>query len=78
MAIPRRVRVDLMTPEELACREAITAIEKMPHAHPLLTEAQRLIMLAQARLADFIDKDDPSQQQFVGYPREVPGKAACR
>jgi hypothetical protein len=69
MTIPRRIRIDLMTPEERACRDAIMAIEKMPHAHPLLTEAQSLIALAQARLADFIDRDDPSQRQFVGYPR---------
>lgn len=71
MTIPRRIRIDLMVPEEIACREAIIAIEKMPHAHPLLTEAQALIAKAQARLADFIDRDDPSQQQFVGYPRDL-------
>lgn len=69
MTIPRRIRIDLMTPEELACRAAIAAIEKMPHADPLLTEAQSLIMMAQARLADFVDRNDESQAKFIGFPR---------
>lgn len=70
MTIPRRIRVDQMTPAELACRDAVHAIE-VTGGHPLLTEAQRLAMEAQSRVADFVDKDDPEQAQFIGYPKRV-------
>lgn len=66
---PRRNRIYLMTPAELAIRAAVQAVEEAG-AHPLLTDAVILLGKAQATVADFVDKDDPTQQQFVGYPRE--------
>jgi hypothetical protein len=69
--IPRRIRIDLMTPGELACRDALIAVEAVG-GHPLLTDAVNLISAAQSKVADYIDRDDPSQQRFVGYPRSVP------
>lgn len=52
--IPRRSRIDLMTPAELAIRNAMIAVEEAG-AHPLLTEA--VVMLGQARekVADYVD-----------------------
>lgn len=54
--IPRRIRIDLMTPAELACREAVVAIERLP-ADTRLTKAQMLISEAQALVADFVDTE---------------------
>jgi hypothetical protein len=69
--IPRRIRQDLQTPAETAIREAMMVVEKAG-AHPLLTEAVNYLALAQARVADFVDKDDASQAEFVGYPKLIP------
>lgn len=52
--IPRRVRIDRMTPAELAIRDAVIAVEKAG-AHPLLTDAVVLLGQAQAKVADFVD-----------------------
>lgn len=52
--IPRRIRVDLMTPAELAIRAAVQAVEEAgAHAH--LTDA--VVLLAQAResVANWVD-----------------------
>src|SRR5687767_12736101 len=52
--IPRRIRLDHMTPAELAIRAAVEAVE-MAGADPLLTEAATLLSRAQSRVADFVD-----------------------
>ena len=52
--IPRRIRVDLMTPAELAIRDAVAAVEQAG-AHPLLTDAVNLLGQAQAKVADYVD-----------------------
>lgn len=52
--IPRRVRLDLNQPAELAIRKAIKEVEKIG-AHPKLTEAVILLNNAFERVADFID-----------------------
>ncbi len=57
--IGRRSRIDLLTGEEFLIRASIKAIEEMPHAHPLLTEAQTLLMQAQSKLADWVDEHRP-------------------
>jgi hypothetical protein len=56
IGIPRRIRVDLMTPAELAIREAVIAVEAAG-CHPRLTDA--VILLGQARdaVADFVDSE---------------------
>lgn len=56
--IPRRNRVDLMTPAELAIRAAIEEVEKAG-ADQLLTEAVILLGRAQGRVADFVDQAAP-------------------
>ncbi len=55
--IPRRIRIDLMTPAELAIREAVHAVE-CAGAHPLLTEAVNLLGQAQNKVADFVDQKE--------------------
>lgn len=52
--IPRRDRLDLHTPAELAIRDAVDAVEAAG-AHPHLTKA--VVLLAEARnaVADFVD-----------------------
>jgi hypothetical protein len=57
MYIPRRSCVELMTPEELAIREAVIAVEKLG-AHPFLTDAVILLGRAQNKVADFVDLKD--------------------
>ncbi len=54
---PRRIRIDLMTPAELAIRAAIIAVEEVG-ADIRLTQAVSLLSAAQTRLADFIDRVD--------------------
>lgn len=52
---PRRARIDLMTPAELAIREAMIAVEAVG-AHPWLTEAVVLLEKAQSKVADYVDE----------------------
>lgn len=52
--IPRRCRVDLMSPAELAIRNACLAVEEMP-ADVRLTAAVNLLQEARDKVADFID-----------------------
>lgn len=66
--LPRRVRTDKYSPAETAIRAAMLEVENAG-VHPLLTEATHLLSLAQARVADFVDKDDPTQAEFIGYPK---------
>lgn len=52
--IPRRRRVDRMTAAEIACLNAVAAIEAAG-ADERLTRAQNLIQEAQELVADFVD-----------------------
>jgi hypothetical protein len=56
---PRRWRLELNTPAELAIREAMLAVEGM-EAHPLLTEAISLLDKARNKVADFVELNDKS------------------
>lgn len=57
---PRRARIDLMTPEELALFNMIGEVEKLG-AHPLLTDVVVLLGDARSKLADWVDlQSDPS------------------
>lgn len=52
--IPRRCRIDLYTPAELAIREAMLAVEEAG-CHPLLTDAVNLLAQAKEKVADFVE-----------------------
>lgn len=52
--VPRRNRVDLLTPAETAIREAMFAVERAG-AHPLLTEAITFLAMAKDTVADFVE-----------------------
>lgn len=52
--VPRRSRIDLMTPAELSIREAVQKVEEVG-AHQLLTEAVVLLEQAKNKVADFVD-----------------------
>lgn len=73
---PRRYRIDLNTPAELAIRQAMRAVESAG-VHPLLTEAIVLLDQAKDKVADFVElpaavdgqasaKLAPSQQPGIG------------
>ena len=53
-SFPRRFRVDLMTPAELAILNAMGEVEKVG-ADVLLTEAVILLSHAQDKVADYVD-----------------------
>lgn len=53
--VPRRVRVDLLTPAELAIRHAILKVEQAG-CDPLLTKAVIQLVEAKNHVADFIDR----------------------
>ena len=52
--VPRRIRLDLNTPAELAIRNAVNAVEAAG-AHPLLTDAVTLLNEAREKVADFVE-----------------------
>jgi hypothetical protein len=52
--IPRRCRIDQMTPAEKAILDAAMEVEKAG-AHPMLTKAVELLAKAQTAVADFVD-----------------------
>lgn len=54
---PRRNRLDLCTPAELAIRAAVEAVEAAG-AHPLLTDAVILLQQAREKVADFVELPD--------------------
>lgn len=62
--IPRRNRIDLNTPAEMAIRHAMAAVESAG-AHPLLTDAVMLLGDAHNKVADFVELDDamPSNEK---------------
>ena len=53
--VPRRARIDLMTPVELQIRETIYVVEDLG-ADVLLTDAVILLSQAQEKVADYVDK----------------------
>lgn len=52
--IPRRIRLDKLTPAETAIVKAVEAVEEMP-ADTRLTEAVILLDRARDKVADFVD-----------------------
>ena len=54
--IPRRNRLDLNTPTELAIYNAMQEVEKMP-ANEKLTEAVTLLAKAKDLVSDFVDSN---------------------
>ena len=52
--VPRRIRVDLLSPAENAIRDAMAEVEKAG-AHPRLTDAVILLQQARDAVADFMD-----------------------
>jgi hypothetical protein len=63
---PRRERPDLLTPAELAIREAVLTIDKIGRGigrEPLLEEAIALLIQARMKVSDFVDRD---QQRSLG------------
>ncbi len=71
LEIPRRNRVDLMTPAELAIRNAILAVEDLA-ADPRLTDAVCLLSEALEIVADFVDNvskkestDEPITEEWL-------------
>lgn len=54
---PRRDRIDLNTPAELAIRAAVDAVE-MAGCHPLLTDAVNILTAAREKVADFVELED--------------------
>jgi hypothetical protein len=67
--IPRRIRLDQLTPAEMAIAEAVAAVERAG-AHPLLTDAVVLLGQARAKVADFIDQCLHGVQDATTDPRE--------
>lgn len=61
--IPRRSRLDLNTPAELAITKAMYEIEKLP-ADVRLTEAVNLLSKAKEKLSDYVDEK-------IAAPKEV-------
>lgn len=59
--IPRRNRIDQMTPAELAIRDAMSAVEAAG-ADVRLTDAVVLLGQAQNKVADFVDGVMPDEQ----------------
>lgn len=54
--IPRRNCIYLMTPAELAIRNAVDVVEEAG-ADPLLTEAVILLHQARDKVADYVERD---------------------
>ena len=54
--VPRRNRIDLNTPAELAIRAAVEAVEIL-RADPRLTEVVLMLDRAREKLADFVDDE---------------------
>lgn len=52
--MPRRCRLDLLTPAEIALWQATSMIEDSG-AHPLLTDAVTFLKQAREKLADYVE-----------------------
>lgn len=59
MEIPRRIQVEKMTFAELAIRNAMLEVEKLP-ADPRLTEAIIFLSAAKDKVSDFVDSKENS------------------
>jgi hypothetical protein len=71
--MPRRLRIDLATPPEVAIRAAMGAVEKMP-ADVRLTNAGIKLGEALALVNDYVDeqsRDVDISPALAGYPRPV-------
>lgn len=68
--IPRRCRIDLMSPAELAIREAMGAVEDMA-ADVRLTDAVILLGAAKDSVADYIDNIGPVRR-LVRFESDAP------
>lgn len=53
--VPRRLRMDRLTPAERSIRAAVHSVECVG-AHPLLTEAVVLLQQAREKVADYVDR----------------------
>jgi hypothetical protein len=53
-SVPRRYRLDLLTPAEIALWQALSAIQDSG-AHPFLTEAGELVKQARDKVADYVE-----------------------
>lgn len=71
--IPRRSRLDLMSPAERAIYDAVMAVEAMP-ADVRLTDAVILLQSARIRVADFVDGISGATLRSSGGGRSRPGK----
>ena len=63
--IPRRARLDLHTPAEMAIRTAVLEVEAVG-AHPLLTDAVILLSQAREKVADY----EEQHGRFSAAPTE--------
>lgn len=59
--VPRRNRLDLNTPAELAIYNAMQEVEKMP-ANVKLTEAVTLLAKSKDLVSDFVDSETYKQK----------------
>lgn len=59
--IPRRIRLDLLTPAEKAIYDAVQEVEKVG-ADPLLTDAVVLLQQARDKVADYVDAAEPRRR----------------
>lgn len=66
--VPRRGRVDLYEPAELAIRNAMLEVEKMP-ADVRLTDAVILLQQAKDKVSDFIDEKLNDSMKTLGSNR---------
>ena len=66
--VPRRGRVDLYEPAELAIRNAMLEVDKMP-ADVRLTDAVILLQQAKDKVSDFIDEKLNDSMKTLGSNR---------
>ncbi len=59
---PRRSRLDLLTPEELAIFNITQQVESLG-AHPLLTDVVNLLHEARGKLADWVELQPENRKE---------------
>lgn len=74
--IPRRARLDLVTPEEKALYEMVWQIEKLG-AHVLLTDVVVLLGRAREKLADWVELNAAQQTLAVDGATVVAKEVIC-
>ena len=67
--IPRRSRIDQMSPEEKSLFDMVGQIEALG-AHPLLTDCVVLLGEARSKLSDWVDMSRPTPDQADGATGE--------